>query len=180
MKTEKIYIELLVLKIQTGDSQAWDDLLTITQVKVRAFAIKLLGQPSAVDDCIQETLLAIFKKINQLKDVKSFHTWLYQITYSKCMDYCRKNPKTEDMALSESADMTAYEQIIDIKSAIAALPESHQVIIFLFYYEGFTVAEMAEVLQKPVGTIKYQLFSARDHLKNQLTITNESEKNHEY
>lgn len=180
MKTKKVYIELLILKVQNGDQHAWNNLLAICQVKVKVFTLKFLGPTSDVDDCIQDALLTIFNKINQLKDPTIFHTWLYRIVYSKCMDHCRKYPESRADETEAFQDMTEYEQQLDIKSAISALPANHQIIIYLFYFEGFSVTEIADILQKPSGTVKYQLFTARELLKSQLTSTPISENNHEY
>ncbi len=176
MKSEKVYIEYLLLQAQLGDQHAGDDLLALLQVKIKAFVLKFLGGSAAVDDCVQESLLKIHRKFKQLRAVKAVHTWVYRIAYSTCMDHLRSQPATAELVEEPSADMSAYEQQLDVKAAIAALTEEQQVIIYLFYYEGFTVAEMAEILAKPAGTIKYLLFNARDQIKLNL----QQESNHEH
>ncbi len=176
MKSEKVYIEYLLLKAQVGDQQAGEDLIALIQVKVKAFVLKFLGGSSAVDDCVQEILLKVYRKMNQLKAVKAFHTWVYRIAYSTCMDQLRSQSDAVDDATEPSADLSEYEQQLDIKAAIAKLTEEQQVIIYLFYYEGFNVAEVAEILAKPAGTIKYLLFNARDQIKSNL----QQESNHEH
>lgn len=165
MKSEKVYIEYLLLKAQMGEKQAGEDLLAILQVKVKGFVLRILGGSSIVDDCIQETLLKVYRKMNQLRHVKAVHTWVYRIAYSTCMDQCRNTPVTGYAALEAAEDISGYEQQLDIKTAIATLPEEQQAIIFLFYYEGFNVAEVAEIMARPAGTIKYLLFTARDKIK---------------
>ncbi len=178
MKSEKVYIEYLVLKVQAGEKlpaegQVGDELFAMLQAKVKAFVLKILCDRSGVDDCIQTTLLQVFNKLGQLKNPKAFHTWLYRVAYSCCMDYCRKNNTEVDNAPEVAAATSDVDQQLDVKTAIAQLPETLQVIIFLFYYEGFTVVQMADILKQPAGTIKYQLFEARQALKKQLVTTNE-------
>lgn len=185
MKSEKIYIEYLVLKAQAGEKlpaelQVGDELFAVLQHKVKAFVLKIVGNQGAVDDCVQSTLLQVFTKIGQLKQVKAVHTWLFRIAYSSCMDQCRKHQPLADESHELAGEATAVEHQIDVKAAIAKLSKSQQVIIFLFYYEGFTVAEMSQILNQPAGTIKYQLFVAREHIRQQLTTTNLAESKHEY
>ena len=174
MKSEKVYIEYLVIKAQAGEKlsverQVGDQLFAILQNKIKAFVLKIMGGRGAVDDCVQNTLLQVFGKLGQLNQAKAFHTWLYRIAYSSCMDYCRKNRIQTDDQAEVTTDLSGFEQQLDVKTAIAQLPEAQQVIIFLFYYEGFTVAEMANILNQPAGTIKYQLFVAWAQIKQQLT-----------
>ncbi|VAW43661.1 hypothetical protein MNBD_GAMMA02-53 [hydrothermal vent metagenome] len=168
MKSEKVYIEYLLLKAQAGNAQAGEDLMSILNAKIKAFALKLLGGSEAVDDCVQESLLKVYQRMNQLRQVKAVHAWIYRIVYSTCMDHIRKNPTTVNEAIEASEDLSDFERQLDIKAAIAALPKGQQVIIYLFYYEGFNVAEVAEILAKPAGTIKYLLFTARDQIKSKL------------
>ncbi len=175
MKSEKIYLEYLLLKIQAGErlsteQQLGDELFATLESKVRAFVLKILGPSDAVDDCVQTILLRVFSKLGQLRQVKAFHTWLYRVAYSCCMDHCRKQVPAGAESTA-TGDLSNFEQVLDVKTAIAQLPEQQQVIVFLFYYEGFTVAEMATILKQPPGTIKYALFVARDRLKQQLTQT---------
>lgn len=185
MKSEKIYIEYLVLKVQAdvklpSEGQVGDELFKVIHPKTKAFVLKILGHGAAVDDCVQNTLLQVFKKLGHLKQVKAFHTWLFRIAYSSCMDYIRKNPVHVDADIELSSDPIEFDQQLDVKTAIAHLAETQQVVIFLFYFEGFKVAEIAAILKQPAGTIKHQLFVARDLLKKQLSQPNQPESNHEY
>ncbi len=185
MKSEKVYIEYLVLKAQAGEKlpaeqQVGDQLFFTLRPKIKAFVLKILGSHEAVDDCVQNTLLKVFGKLKQLKQVKAVHTWLYRIAYSSCMDHCRNQCSKTDTEAEAVADLSELDQQLDVKTAIANLAEAQQAIIFLFYYEGFTVAEMASILNQPAGTIKYQLFMAREQIKQQLIQTNLAESNHEY
>ncbi len=178
MKSEKVYIEYLVLKVQAGEklpaeNRVGDELFSLLQTKVKAFVLKILGGRSGADDCIQATLLQVFNKLGQLKNPKAFHTWLYRVAYSSCMDHCRQNNSRLDTEVELVAATSNVDQQLDVKTAIAQLAEPLQVIVFLFYYEGFTVAQMADILKQPPGTIKYQLFEARQALKEKLAVNNE-------
>lgn len=168
MKPEKVYVEYLLLKIRTGEPGAWDQLLPIVQVKIRAMVGKTLGYSSGVDDCVQEAMLAIYRQVKRLKSVKAFHTWMYRISYSKCMDFIRKQSPNHDFWEPSDDGMAVVDDQLDVQSAMAALNERDQTIIYLFYAEGFKVSEIAAIMDQPDGTIKYHLFQARAVLKQQL------------
>lgn len=170
MKSEKVYIEYLLLKAQQGDQQAADDLLAVLQSKIRAFVLKILGASAALDDCVQESLLKVHRKLKQLKAVKAVHTWVYRIVYSTCMDHLRALDNHGEVPDVGCEPVLLLDQQLDVKAAIAQLPEEQQAIIHMFYYEGFTVTEVAQIMEKPAGTVKYLLFAARDQIKSSLTI----------
>lgn len=177
MNSEKIYIEYLVLKLKSGDQEVINKLMQILIPKVRAFVIKHIGHCASVEDCVQESLMKVFKTIRQVKSVKAFHTWLYRVVHNVSMDHLRHlkhfnsfesfnqfNSEGDDTNHADTAD----EQI-DVNAAILQLSNAHQAIIYLFYYEAFNVSEISHILSKPQGTIKYELFQARDQIKKILS-----------
>ncbi len=175
MKSEKIYIEYLVLKLKAGDDQVLENLIKVLSPKIRAFVIKHIGNCASVDDCVQDSLMKTLQNISQVKSIKAVHTWLYRIVHSVSMDYLRKLKQSNSF---ESFNQHQYEVIdetvnnnqrIDVNVALARLSEAHQTIIYLFYYESFNVSEISEILSKPQGTIKYELFQARDQIKKYLS-----------
>ena len=168
MKPEKVYVEYLLLKIRAGQPDAWDQLLPIVQVKIKAMVGKTLGYSHGVDDCVQEAMLAIYGQVKRLKSVKAFHTWMYRISYSKCMDFIRKQTPNHNFWEPSDDGMGAVDEQLDVQAAIAALSERDQTIIYLFYAEGFKVTEIAAIMDQPAGTVKYHLFQARAVLKQQL------------
>jgi len=169
MKTEKVYIEFLVLKAQSGDSQALDDLLLLVHKKMLSYANRIMSGSVGVDDCVQESMLVLVKKLNRLNEVKSFHGWVYKILNSRCQDYFRKNKvslELSDVDLNSQNHDHIQDRKIDINYAISKLSRRHQSVIYLFYFEGFRVAEIAQILGKPAGTIKSLLFDARTAIKS--------------
>ena len=174
MKTEKIYIEYLVLQAQMGESEALQKLLPLIQQKMLSYAGRIMNGSADFEDCVQEALMVVMKKLGQLKDPKAFHGWMYQVLNSRCHDYWRRNrlqPESIDSINSSSIDLASVnnegnEQAMDIKQAMYGLPKIQQSVIYLFYFEGFKVSEVAVILEKPAGTIKSLLFDARAAIKS--------------
>ncbi len=174
MKTEKIYIEYLVLQAQMGESSALQKLLPLIQQKMLSYAKRIMRGSADAEDCVQEALMVVMKKLGQLKDPKAFHGWMYQVLNSRCQDHWRHNQVqtqpldsiNQQSAEFETTASEVTEQAIDIKQALAGLSKIQQSVIYLFYFEGFKVSEVADILEKPAGTIKSLLFDARAAIKS--------------
>ncbi len=174
MKTEKVYIEYLVLQTQLGDSSALQKLLVLVQQKMLSYAKRIMHGSADAEDCVQDALLVVVKKLSQLKDTKAFHGWMYQVIHSRCQDHWRRNSVQQQSLDSinqqgvefEVETNLASEQTMDIKQAMSGLSKTQQSVIYLFYFEGFKVSEVAVILKKPAGTIKSLLFDARAAIKS--------------
>ena len=163
----KVYIEYLLLK---DDKKSFAQVINIIQPKLLSFATNILKDKSIAQDAVQESLINIIKGITKLKDHKKFHAWIYQVTRNKCLDIIRKNNKyKKDCDLEAIAEpqskTTNHDEQHDMMRMINKLPPKQKNIIQLFYYDGFTVREIAEILTTPAGTIKSLLFDARSNLK---------------
>jgi len=163
---DKIYIEYLLLK---EDEASFHQILSLIQPRLLAFATSLLKDKSLAQDAVQEALMAIVKGVKKLKDHKKFHAWIYQVTRNKCLDLIRKNQKYKnDSSIDSTHELiadTKTEEQLAMRSMIKQLPHKQRNIIQLFYYDGFSILEIAEILQKPAGTVKSLLFDARNQLK---------------
>lgn len=168
---DKIYIEYLLLKVQSdNDHKSLSSIISIMRPRLLHFATTIVGQKSIAQDATQEAMIAMVKNLHKLKDHRKFHAWIYQVTRNKCRDLIRKNHKHHnDCQLDEAKEVHSSNQdlddTIDIISLIKKLPTQQQSVIQLFYYHGFTVREIANILHKPAGTIKSILFDARQTIK---------------
>lgn len=163
----KVYIEYLILK---NDDISFQEVLTIIHPRLLAFAQSILKDKTIAQDAVQEAMLGIVKGVNKLKDHKKFHAWVYQVTRNKCFDIIRKNQKYKnDSDIDSLTELKGKDSDIDCKldmiNCINLLPINQKNVIHLFYYTGFNIIEIAEILHKPAGTIKSWLFDARNNLK---------------
>ena len=163
----KVYIEYLLTK---DDKESLQQVISIIQPKLLSFAQNLLKDKNSAQDAIQDSLIAIVKGVRKLKDHRKFHAWIYQITRNKCLDIIRKNQKYKNNCDIDSIqEPMAYnndmDTELDMMSMINQLPHKQKNVIHLFYYDGFNIIEIAQILKKPAGTIKSLLFDARTTLK---------------
>ena len=166
----KVYIEYLLLK---DDQQSLEQVLVLIQPKLLAFACSILKNQSNAQDALQDSLMSIVKGVKKLKDHRKFHAWIYQVTRNKCLDMLRKNKKHNNLSDIDSIPEPIgvdgqIDSKLDMMSMINQLPHKQKQVIHLFYYDGFNVIEIAQILNKPAGTIKSLLFDARQTLKQLL------------
>jgi RNA polymerase sigma-70 factor (ECF subfamily) len=136
------------------------------------------------EDLVQETYAKALKNRSQLKEISKLKPWLMRILANLHVDYLRSKQLTEPyedvhQITENNPDSIASrdESVQIVRDAIAQLNDTHRKIITLVDITEFTYAEVAEILEIPVGTVMSRLSRARDHLKKILNdIDNPKEK----
>ncbi len=147
----------------------------------RAFSIayRLLGHRQDAEDLVQDAFLAALERIDSFQSGRSFAPWLARIVVNRGLNArkARALRHTEAIpddvaALSTLPDRAAEQAEIRARcrAALNALPEQQRIITELFELEGFTGAEIAEVLEIPAGTVRWQLHEARKALRGALAL----------
>ncbi len=131
--------------------------------------------PEVADDLAQETLSKALKQGHQLKEMEAMDSWLFRILSNCWHDHLRERKDTllfdEELHRHQVTPelLNLRQQDIDnVRSAVAALPEGQRQIITLVDIEGCRYAEVAEILGLPIGTVMSRLCRARRALKEQL------------
>jgi RNA polymerase sigma-70 factor, ECF subfamily len=126
-------------------------------------------------DLAQDTFVRVFEKVHTFDGTSSLMTWVYRIAVNEALQFRRREKrKTRIMgflAWNRGAHPTAPadDQRRDVLEALALLPEAERVLLVLRYIEGLSYDKMAEVLEKPPGTIASGLNRARQMLRQILS-----------
>lgn len=130
------------------------------------------------DDLVQDALAKGLKSHGQLRDEHSLHAWLCGILANCWHDHLRSHREMADVAdIDESslvadgtpeADCLQSEVVRHVRQAVAALPVAQREVITLIDLEEFSYAEVAAVLEVPIGTVMSRLSRARTALKESL------------
>lgn len=130
-------------------------------------ALHNLRNPADADDILQEVcLVLITKRIPE--DEEHLKRWLIRVTVNKCRDLSRSNLRRSHEDIDDCLDIAA-EKPPEIMDELQELPENQRNIIYLYYYESYTVTEIAQILRMNVNTVKSGLRRAREKLKELLT-----------
>ncbi len=170
MKTSRE--EILVISAQAGNEAAFAELYQMMFQPLVKFAYKLCGHHDWAQDAVQDVWLDTAKKLRRLEDPKAFRSWMFRAVRWRCIDLARKANKTEKLDnQNELATEATEPQDKGLLKLINQLSEVERQAVYLFYLEGFSLAEIAIVLEVPKGTVKSRLNRARRNLKALMTDT---------
>ena len=179
---EDIQDELLVLRCQDGDREALEKLIARWQPRLGRLAWRLTARREAAQDIVQDAWLAIVRGLKRLDDPARFRSWAYRIVSNKCADWTRRRVVQRSVAndlraatASAEADPSSETDSAGederIRDALRELPDQQRAILSLHYLDGMGLAEIAEAIDVPVGTVKSRLYHARNRLKETLERT---------
>lgn len=120
------------------------------------------------EDAAHETFLRLLKNKKPFSDREHVKAWLLVTVSNVCRDMlrrsCRRDVSLQEGALSPTED--GEKRLL--LQAVLELPDSYKTVVYLYYYEGYSVAEIGKILGKPAGTVKTWLSRARKQLRETL------------
>ncbi|MFZ0758705.1 MAG: sigma-70 family RNA polymerase sigma factor [Candidatus Sulfotelmatobacter sp.] len=152
-------------KISQGDADAFDRFYRENAPRLEAFLRQVVGDRQAAEDVAQETFTQIWNRPNGFQPARgTLRAYLYGIGRKRAAEWWRKqapsNPATEEQV---SVGHTETASIMG--DALARLPEEQRTLLWLREVEGQSYAELAVILEIPVGTVRSRLFAAREALR---------------
>lgn len=127
------------------------------------------------DDLVQDTVIKAIRNASSLRDIDKMNSWLFTILSNCWRDYLRQQKPTDDIdecvfTDDDSPELAQERQNITdiVQQAVATLPQGQRQVLTLVDLEGFTYAEVAEIVGIPAGTVMSRLNRARKALSVQL------------
>jgi RNA polymerase sigma-70 factor (ECF subfamily) len=191
-KAERDY-KLVQQAIRFGDQKAYAELMNNYWDSLYFMLLKMTNDSTDADDLTIEAFGKAFRNLHQYTPDYAFSTWLFKIASNNCIDYIRKkrrNTLSLDKSLetddgidlcstlaSGSLDPEEHfikEQKIKLmREVVEKLKPNYRVLINLRYFKEYSYEEIAGQLNLPLGTVKAQLFRAREFLYNILKHSQE-------
>ena len=159
-------------------SESMNELWRIHSLVLRRFALKLtLGNHYRADEVIQETLLRAWRHPEVVDGhAQTIRPWLFTVARNVATDLWRTQSRHEDLIESRPQDRpTAVNGIdqamtaMEVRAALAQLTPEHRQVIIEIYYLGRSVAEAAQLLNIPEGTVKSRTYYCLRQLKQMLS-----------
>ncbi|MCJ8320327.1 MAG: RNA polymerase sigma factor RpoE [Colwellia sp.] len=177
----------LVERVQRGDKNAYNLLVTKYQHKVASLVSRYVRNQSDVPDLVQEAFIKAYRALATFRGDSAFYTWLYRIAVNCAKNHSvalgRKPPGTdidiEDAEFYDSGEAlrenASPEKILltqEIKKAVfntmEQLPEDLRIAINFREIEGLSYEEIAVIMDCPVGTVRSRIFRARDAIEKKI------------
>ncbi len=174
---ESLCDEVLVLGCREGSREAFTLLVERWQARLWRHARRLTGRDDAASDVLQDAWLAMAEGLGRLDDPAAFPRWAYTIVSRRAADWQRLRRRDEDVAgprvdetelpgPDDSAADAPRDAVELLGRALRRLPGERRALLSLHHLEGFDVAEIAEILGIPAGTVKSRLHHARQQLRD--------------
>lgn len=173
----------LVQKALKGDEKAFARLLSRYKDTIYFMLLKMLNNRSDAEDLTLEAFGKAFKNLHQYSPTYAFSTWLFKIASNNCIDFLRKKKgiiisietENEQLEINESAKLKSKElnpeerlirkqKAILLRKVVRRLKPHYQTLVELRYFNEMSYEEISKELNLPLGTVKAQLFRARQML----------------
>ena len=177
--------EQLMSLFQSGDENAYIELVNRYKDKLINFIFNYLGDLESSEDVVQETMIKLYQKKHYYKEIAKFSTWLYTIAKNLANTELRKRKQRKTTLLSQfSKDDKTYElpsndpepgqeiqtDIVNkiIRGAVDQLSEKFKIVIVLRDIQGLAYEDISEIINVPIGTVKSRINRARLQLQVEL------------
>jgi RNA polymerase sigma factor (sigma-70 family) len=184
---------ILVENARKGDQKAYAELMGRYRDAIFYMLLKMVNNSSDAEDLTIEAFGKAFKNINQYTPNFAFSTWLFKIATNNCIDFIRKrrgNVISLDQSLHDDDSTTPSTQIQSdtpdpetnminqqkiklMRDVVNKLKPRYRRLVELRYFSEYSYEEISQELNLPIGTVKAQLFRARELLYNILKNTEE-------
>jgi RNA polymerase sigma-70 factor (ECF subfamily) len=162
-------ILLLLVLDSEADRALVSDLFASNYHRMKRAALAILHEPDAAEDAVQETFIRLIKSGPVFESEEHEKAWLIRTASNVCKTilghWWRKRESIEQLPDLPTVEKTDTSDVLE---AVLALPDRYKAAVYLYYYEGYTGAEIAGMLKKPQSTVRNHLREARIILKERL------------
>jgi RNA polymerase sigma-70 factor, ECF subfamily len=151
-----------------GDAEAFGEIFRRHRDRMWALALRTTGNRELASDCLQDAFISAFRRADSYRGEAAVTTWLHRIVVNACLDRLRRDRPTVGLPERELPDRTdAHGQVetrLDVREALARLPEGQRMALVLVDMHGLSVAEAAAILEVAEGTVKSRCARGRSAL----------------
>lgn len=166
----------LVRRASSGDQPAFETLIRGAADRLLATARKILRDPDAADDAVQQAVILAWRLLPRLRDSERFDGWLYKILVSACYAEAKRvrrvaarvQPLTDE-AGDDDSERWAERQLIE--QAFHSLTPAHRAVVVLHYYVGLPLTEVASIVGVSPGTARSRMHYALRALRAAIEAT---------
>ncbi len=179
----------IIEQVLEGREEAYAVLIERYEQLVFTLALRMLKNREDAEEASQDVFVKAFKALNKFKGEAKFSTWIYRITYNKCLDMLariKRQPAVADIEELNHSNFKEVETVIDkmeleernaqIKKCIESLPEDEAFLITVYYFEDRSVNELVQITDLTESNIKIKLYRARKRLFTMLNKILSEEK----
>lgn len=168
---EKTADQDLIQRVLAGDDGAFQRLIERYQNLIWSLLNRMISDRDDREELAQDIFLKVYFKLNQFRFESKFSTWLYTIAYSAALSHLRKvapemtSIEQQTEVVSEDGELDSRLDAEQVVLAMNQLGLEDRTMLTLYHLHNCTIEEISTIVGKPDGTVKNQLFRARQKLK---------------
>ncbi|MDH4240976.1 MAG: sigma-70 family RNA polymerase sigma factor [Phycisphaerae bacterium] len=172
--SDRLIEQIIILRCQTGDKDAFAELIERYQAPLRYFIRHLSSNSEVTDDIFQDTWLTVIRHIYSLKRTEAFPTWLYRIARNRVYQKHRVKENLRELNENVAApndtedDVYSPEDAAKIHRCLKRLRPEHREVLMLRFLEQMSYHEIAQVINCGLGTVKSRIYYAKLALKKEM------------
>lgn len=164
----------LIVRIAGGDREAFRELYVSYHLRLARFLTRLTRRYDVAEEIINDTLWVVWRKAPEFRGSSKVSTWIMSIAYRRALKTLHRLNLGATVPLHDPSSATAdgagaCDENGDLRDwldhALVQLPADQRLVIELTYYQGLSCAEVAQVADCPVNTVKTRMFHARRKLR---------------
>lgn len=156
------------MKYSFGTDEYIERMLDCYSTKLIKLAFTYVKSLSDAEDIVQEVFISLIKKDNPFESEEHEKAWLYRVTINRCKNHLKSSWIRLQVPLLDDLSYLPEEES-EILSMVLQLPTKYRSVIHLYYYENYSINEIAKILEKNPATIGTRLSRGRNLLKLKLT-----------
>jgi len=184
----------LIVQVQKGDEMAFKEIVRIYKDKITNFLWQLSGDYQKAVELSQETFMRVYFKAHKYRPIAPLSSWIYAIASNLAKTEMKKMRRVPFVSIEEvqnslpvkgeDSNPSESSLIRKLRKALDSLHPRYRIPVILKDIEGFSQEEIAQIMKKPVGTIKARISRGRNYLKKELeknsSLKNSYSKNKEF
>lgn len=178
---------LLLQRARGGEDDAFGELQAELEPAARRFIRRLIGMNDAEDDIVQDVFIALYRNLNRIEPVEKLRPYVFRMIRNRCYDELRRLGRFQAVSLDDEPleavaslqsppegqpEEVAYWLMlyVEVQEAMERLPELQRQALILYSEENLSYAEIAEVMNTSIGTVKSRLFYAKRTLRQLVSV----------
>lgn len=173
---------------QLGDIDAFEKLQHHFEAPIKRFVRRLIGMTDLVDDVVQDVFISLYYNLHRIDPIEKIRPYLFRMARNRCFDELRRSQNRPTISLDDepvnvwvsyTATADHYdsqpEEVahwlllhMEVQEAMDKLPEIQRLALIMYSEEGLSYAEIAEVMECSLGTVKSRLYHAKQNLRTLL------------
>lgn len=176
--TDTIDEKTIIENILRGDTEQYRHLVERYHRGLVQHTYNIFHDGAVAEDVAQDAFIQAYKKLALYNNSYAFSTWLYKITDNIAYRKLQQSKPTRDIddiqetvaddapSLDDQVDKATTKSII--RNAVAKLPVDYRQVVTYYYWDGYSYEQIAEITERPIGTIRTWLFRAKEQLRKEL------------